>query len=365
MHPRHLGPGQNPARLAPALLGLVLFLALLPGCGVTSAVTNIIDSKDTGLRKRVAVAPFTSGVPSMKERATALQMAISQHLVKMGGVVVGDFTPVQEEMKKLPQAIAHPEDRAMEASRRLGVNALLAGNITDLSVQRALKGIYGMRENRPFLSLEVELRLVDVTTGIVIGQEAFKRQERVDDTVAEAIEGGAQPDDKLVNKLLAEITEETTAWVGKRVASLPWGGTVLEVEGNRVLVSVGRDTGLPPGSILTVYALGERIKAGTGQQLALPGPRVGRIKLGELGARFSWAEIVERASDEKKAKEAKEAKEAEAKKAKEAAEKKAKDGQDTEGKREAPAKEAQALKETMEEKPQPLTFEVGQWVRTH
>lgn len=365
MHHRHLGPGQTPARLAPALLGLVLLLALLSGCGVTSTVTSYIDSKDTGLRKRVAVAPFTSGVPSMKERATALQMAISQHLVKMGGVVVGDFIPVQDEMKKLPPAIANPEDRAIEAGRRLGVNAMLAGNITDLSVQRALKGIYGMRENRPFLSLEVELRLVDVTTGIVMGQEAFKRQERLDDTVAEAIEGGAQPDDKLVNKLLAEITQETTAWVGKRVASLPWGGTVLEVEGNRVLVSVGRDTGLPTGSVLTVYALGERIKAGTGQQLALPGPRVGRVKLTELGARSSWAEIVERAADDKKAKEAKEAEAKKAKEAREAAEKKAKEGKEAEGKKEAPAKEVQAVKETMEEKPPELTFEVGQWVRTH
>ncbi|MBI4799145.1 MAG: hypothetical protein HY794_10505 [Desulfarculus sp.] len=362
MHPRHLGPGQSPARLAPALLGLVLLLALLSGCGVTSAVTGYIDSKDTGLRKRVSVAPFTSGVPSMKERAVALQQAIGQHLVKMGGVVVGDFTAVQEEMKKLPPAIANPEDRAMEAGRRLGINALLAGNVTDLSVQRALKGIYGMRENRPFLSLEVELRLVDVTTGIVMGQEAFKRQERVDDTVAEAIEGGAAPDEKLVSKLLAEITQETTSWVGKRVASLPWGGTVLEVEGNRVLVSVGRDTGLPPGSILTVYALGERIKAGTGQQLALPGPRVGRIKLSELGARSSWAEIVERASDEKKAKEAKEAA---AKKAKEAKEAEAKKAEEAKGGKPPETKEVKAVKETMEEKPQELTFEVGQWVRTH
>lgn len=359
MHPRHLGPGQTPARPAPALMGLLLLLALsLAGCGLTSSltssVTSYIDSKDTGLRKRVEVAPFTSGVPSMKEQAVALQQAVSQHLVKTGGVVVGDFSIVQEEMKKVPSAIANPEDRAMEAGRRLGINALLAGNITDLSVQRALKGIYGMRENRPFLSLEVELRLVDVTTGIVVGQEAFKRQEQVDDTVAEAIEGGAQPDQKLVSKLLAEITQETTAWVGKRVSSLPWGGTVLEVEGNRVLVSVGRDTGLPTGTVLTIYALGERIKAGTGQQLALPGPRVGRVKLSELGARSSWADIVERASDDKKAKEAeaKKAKEAEAKKAEEAKEGKA-------------AKETLALRETMEEKPQELAFQVGQWVRTH
>jgi hypothetical protein len=324
--PLHASSSQPAALPGLMLTGALLALVLLAaGCGLGSSVTNYIESTDSNLRKRVAVAPFTSGPASMKERAKDLNQAVSQSLVKMGGVVVSDFSAVQAEMDTLPRTITNPEDRAIEAGRLLGVNALLAGNITDMSVQRMLKGIYGFRDNTPFLTLEVELRMVDVTTGTVMGQEAFKQQEKLDDMAAEAIENGGQPDAKLVNKLMEQATKETSAWVTKHVSALAWGGVVLEVSGDKVLVSVGRDTGLSTGSVLTVYALGERIKAGTGQELALPGPRVGRIRLSELGARSSWAEIIERAGESKEAKEAVErtikARESAQKHAKEAVEK--------------------------------------------
>ncbi len=378
-------PANRPGLVLPgALLGLLLVLALLAaGCGMGSAVTNYIDSTDTGLRKRVSVAPFTSGPANMKEQAVALQQAIIQNLAKQGGVVVADFAALQGEMEKVPKSITNPEDRAIEAGRLSGYNALLAGNITDLSVQRMLKGVYGFRDNTPFLTLEVELRMVDVTTGTVVGQEAFKKQEKLDDMTAEAIEGGGQPDAKLVSKLMAEMTKETTAWVTRHVSALPWGGVVLEVNGDRVRVSVGRDTGLSPGSVLTVYGLGERIKAGTGQELSLAGPRVGRIKLTELGARSSWAEIVERASESKAVKEAVEktrkakedaqrhAKEAveKAKKAEEKAKELAAEGKDDKEARAAARTAREAAERAKEiviaDVPPPPNFQVGQWVRTH
>lgn len=318
--PSLAGPALPAARPGLLLMGALLALVLLAaGCGLGSSVTSYIESTDSGLRKRVSVAPFTSGPASLKDQAAALEKAITQHLTKQGGVVIADFAALQTEMEKQPRSVSNPEDRAIEAGRLMGLNALLAGNITDLSVQRMLKGIYGFRDNTPFLTLEVELRLVDVTTGTVVGQEAFKQQGKIDDGDAENIANGSAPDPKLVNKLLAEITQQTSTWVARHVSALPWGGVVLETEGKRVRVSVGRDTGLSTGSTLAVYALGETIKAGTGQQLSLPGPRVGRIKLTELGARSSWAEIIERAAD----------------------------------------------KEVKEGQPKPPDFQAGQWVRSH
>ncbi|CAO0821506.1 hypothetical protein DFAR_2410010 [Desulfarculales bacterium] len=219
------GPRQPAHRPELVLLGVLLASALLAaGCGMGSAVTNYINSTDTGLRKLVSVAPFTSGPANMKPRAVAMRQAISQHLAKQGGVVVADFDALMAEVDKVPRNVTNPEDRAIEAGRLNGYNALLAGNITDLSVQRMLKGIYGFRDNTPFLTLEMEMRMVDVTTGTVMGQDAFKQQEKLDDTAAEAIENGGQPDEKLVNKLMAEMTKVIIAWVTRHVATLPWGG---------------------------------------------------------------------------------------------------------------------------------------------
>jgi len=41
--------------------------------------------------------------------------------------------------------------------------------------------------------------------------------------------------------------------------------------------------------VLMVYAKGEPIKAGSGRVYYLPGPLVGKIKLGELGPETAWA----------------------------------------------------------------------------
>lgn len=289
------GPG---CRLA-LPLGLLVVLALLvQGCGLTSTVTDYLDSRDGGLRKRVAVAPFTSGVASLKGQAALLQKSIEQRLVSQGVASV-PFAVLQAEMDKVPKNVVNAEDRAIEAGRQIGINAVLAGNLTDLSIQRRLKGIYGFRDNVPFLNLEAELRLLDVTTGTVIGQESFKRQEEVDDVEGERIETGGQPPAKLVEKLMAEITKDTGDWVAKQISMLPWGGVVLALEPKRIKVAGGRDSGLSVGNTLVVYGLGEHIKAGTGQDLVLPGPKVAKIRISELGDRYSWATIEERFTDPK------------------------------------------------------------------
>lgn len=307
------------ATIHPAVCLLLLMAALfVTGCGFTadvkSKVVDYWEGKDSGLRKRVSVAPFTSSLPDLKAQAIALQKAITKSLGNQGGVVVVDFATLEQESEKVPASIQNPEDRAYEAGRLLGLNAVLAGNITDLSVQRKMKGIYGFRDNAPFLTLEVEMRLLDMTSSTVLAQESFRRMEVIDDVEADSIAlSGAKPNPALVNKMLAEVTKDAESWVANKIVTQPWGGTILKVEGDKVQVTVGRDTGLPQGAVLVVYSLGERIRCGTGQEICLPGPMVGKIRLDELGARSSWATVVELAKppapkEDKDKKEAKDAK---------------------------------------------------------
>jgi hypothetical protein len=276
---------------------LAALLAALPtllvGCGLGSAVTDYIDSKDTSLRKRVAVVPFDSGVKDLRPRAAALGKALTQHLAKQGGLVLVDFAEVETALAALPPGNNPLEERVQTAARETGLTAVVAGVLTDLSVQYRLKGVYGFRDNTGFLTLEAQLRVMDIGTGTVAGQMAFRREAAIDDIQAEAIKSGAQPDPKIADKLLAELVEDTQRWTAAQVNAIAWTGQVMAVEGNRIKVSVGRDTGFPLGSVLNVYALGERIKTGAGQELALPGPLTGKLRLVEMGARASWAEPVQ------------------------------------------------------------------------
>jgi hypothetical protein len=277
---------------------LTVLLAVLPvmlaGCGLDVAVTDYIDSKDTSLRKRVSVVPFDSGIKELKPRAATLGQAVAKHLGSQGGLVLVDFIEVETALPAVPTAGRSPEKLVQTAAREAGLTAVLTGVLTDLSVQYRLKGIYGFRDNIAFLTLEAQLKVMDIGTSAVAGQMAFKREIQVDDVHAEAIRNGAPPDQKLVNKLQAELIEDAQHWAASQINAIAWTGQVLAVEGNRIKLSVSHDTGLPLGSVLNVYALGDRIKTGSGQELALPGPLAGKLRLVELGARASWAEPVEK-----------------------------------------------------------------------
>lgn len=275
------------------LAALLALLTPLAGCGLGTAVTDYIDSKDTSLRKRVSVVPFDSGIKDLRPKAAAIGQALAKHLSSQGGLVMVDFAEVESALAALPPGQRSPEERVQTAAREMGLTAVVAGVITDLSVQYRLKGVYGFRDNTGFLTLETQLRVMDIGTGTVAGQMAFKREVQVDEVHADAIKNGAPPDPKLIDKLMAEMTEDTQRWAASQINAIAWTGNVLGVEGNRVRISVGRDTGVPLGAVLRVYAIGERIKTGAGQELALPGPLTGKLRLVEMGARTSWAEPVE------------------------------------------------------------------------
>lgn len=285
-----LQPG--PARMM-RLTALLLVAAFLGGCGMGTAVTNYIDSKDTNLRKRVVVAPFHFANKDLQPRAQALSQALSQAVAQKGDLALVDFAALQAALDKVSPEVRNPEERAITAGRDLGLTAVVVGVVTDLSVQYRMKGVYGFRDNTAFLTLEAQLRITDIGTGTVAGQEAFKTEVPIDDIAAEAIKSGAPMDVKLVDKLAADIVKPAESWMMSQLGAMAWTGQVLAVEGKRVQLNVGRDSGLPSGTVLTVYTVGETIKCATGQELCLPGPVAGKVRLLELGAHSSWAEAVE------------------------------------------------------------------------
>ena len=243
-------------------------------------------------------------------------------------------------MDKIGASIRDPQERMLEAGRRLGINTILTGRITDLSVSYRFKGVYGFRDNTPFLGLETDLSLYDVTSGTLLAQISKRPELALTDLDSENIKMGKAPPAKTVDKLAAMSVEPIEDWVMDNVSRQAWSGVVLAVEKDKIKVPVGRDTGLPLDSTLTVYARGEKIMSGGGRPIYLPGKPVGKIVLNKLGTRTSWATPLPMENKDKKEKE----------KEKEKEEKKEEKDKKDNGKTSEP--------------PQPPKFEVGQVVRT-
>lgn len=299
---------------------LIAFVALMglvaAGCGFTTTVRNywdnMMDSQDTGLRKRVVVAPFVSRLPHLQARAQAVGKAISQRLEKKGGMVLVDFKLLREELAKVNPAIKHPEERIVAAAMRLGLNTVLTGSLTNLAVKYNKAGIYGFRENEPFAMLELDMKLIDVATGVLLAEHANNSKQQLTPIEGTNILHGQPFPPKIVDELQADLVVPAINWVSKKVSAQAWTGFILAVDGKRVQVTVGRDTGLSVGDMLVVYGKGESIRSGSGRILTMPGPPVAKLKLVKLEARTAWTEMLpqEVEEEDKDKKEDKDAKEA-------------------------------------------------------
>ncbi len=276
------------------LLGALLACLALTavGCGLTAKMTEFMDSQDTSLRKRVCLANFTSGFKGLEPQTMAWRKAMENTLSAQGNLVLVAFDKLAQEMEKLPPTVRSQEERAIQAGRVLGLTSVVLGQMTDLSVRRQLTGIYGFRGNDPFLGLEVELRILDVASGTVAGQKNFRPQIKLNDVEAEAIRMGEKPKDKQVHQVLGELVKETNQWVLGAINSQAWAAYVLEVKGDMARITVGRDTGLPVGSYVTVYGRGEKIRTGAGTILFLPGPPLAKLRITDLKPRMGWAKIM-------------------------------------------------------------------------
>lgn len=275
--------------LGAILASLVIFMM---GCGLSAKVSNFMDSQDTSLRKRVCLADFSSGIKGLELQAKTWREAMRQRLSAQGNLVLVGFDKLAQEMEKLPPTVRSQEERAILAGRALGLTSVILGQVTDLSVRRELSGIYGFRDNDPFLGLEAELRVLDIANGTVAGQKNFRPQIELNDVEAEAIRLGEKPKEKQAQKVLAELIGETVPWVLGNINSQAWAAYILEVKGDMAKITVGRDTGLPVGSHVTVYGRGEKLRTGAGTLLYLTGAPLAKLRITDLEPRVAWAKIV-------------------------------------------------------------------------
>ena len=296
-----MSPRRKPSDILRLLicLALVSVLALASGCGFSTLASDTakyvgetFSSKGDSLRKRMVALPFTSGVEGLKPKADEIYGQLVAKLGEMDNIHLVDPSRLTDAEAMVPKEITDPEERLVLAARKLGLNVVLRAQITDLSVTHRLTGIYGMRENTPFLNLELDMALVDVISGAFFDVGSIKSNLEIDEVKAQAVAMGAKPDPKKVDELVKELTEPSMEWVEEKLEDHKWSGLVLAVEGNRLLLTVARDTGLNQGDLLAVQALGEKIKSGSGRMVYLPGKLIGKVRLMELGQDTSWAEVV-------------------------------------------------------------------------
>lgn len=254
-----------------------------PAVAVAQAKAVAAPPAVKSLKRKIAIGRFTNesrygraltdiSVDQVDPLGKQTSDMLSARLVDSGRFTVlerGETTAIQNE-------------QALSGSKvsLIGADTLIVGSLTEFG--RSVEGQTGFLSNtkRQTARAKVEVRLVNVTTGIAFfsatgtGQAAvevgtvlgFGDQAANDSTLNERAIGAAISD--LLNSLVGKLNEQ------------PWRSDILKADGSKIFISGGSRQGLSDGDHLSVMQSGELVKSGqSGASIQLPPTRVAEIQI--------------------------------------------------------------------------------------
>jgi len=181
-------------------------------------------------------------------------LRLLQELENAQRAVLVDKEVVLEAMAREgvePQGLLDPQ-AIKEAHRLLGIQAFIAGSISNLQVASSPPvGDSGIKSS--MASVRIELRLFDASTSNLLRTFIGKNPSFT------AVETGLHSDHRSVLKAIDYGIGQVVDGMLRYLDFLEWSTTVTRVEDGRVYVNAGRLTGLRVGNILEVYEPGQEV----------------------------------------------------------------------------------------------------------
>ena len=288
---------------------IVLFLTLVAICYEASAQrkVKVVESpieissheNDMVLKRKVAIGRFSNetqyakGIFYDRENDPMGKQALDILAAKLAA---SDKFLLLERGDDLATLLEECQKGGTVAST-IGADYMIIGSITEFGRKNTGKnGVFSSQKTQT-VEAAVAIRLVDVSTGLIIYSDEAKGSAELTTRTTMGIGGQAGFDATLSDKAISEAIGQLVENVINKCTNSPWKTYFLSCEQDATLIAGGKSQGIKEGMIFNIKTQGKRVKnPQSGIMITLPGKVVGTAKVLMTGGEtpeteYSFVEI--------------------------------------------------------------------------
>ena len=201
------------------------------------------------------------------------------------------------ERNDLSALLEESKRNGTDLSASIGADFLIIGSITEFGRKNIGKtGVFTTSKTQ-IAEAAVSIRLVDVTTGLIIYSDEAKGSAEITSKTTLGVGGNAGFDATLSDKAISEAIGQLVENIINKCTDKPWRTYFLSYDNDAILIAGGSSQGLEQGTILKLKTKGKQVKnPQTGILIELPGKEIGTVKIIQTGGdtpetEYSFVEV--------------------------------------------------------------------------
>ena len=162
----------------------------------------------------------------------------------------------------------------------IGADYMIIGSITEYGRKNTGKNGAFSSQKTQTVEAAVSIRLVDVSTGLIIYSDEAKGIAELTTKTTMGIGGQAGFDATLSDKAISEAIGQLVENIINKCTDSPWKTYFLSCDSDGILVAGGNSQGIKEGMVFSVKTKGKKVKnPQTGILINLPGKEVGKATI--------------------------------------------------------------------------------------
>jgi curli biogenesis system outer membrane secretion channel CsgG len=171
-------------------------------------------------------------------------------------------------------------EKTNTVSQGIGADFIIIGSVTELGRKTIGKQKLFSNSIKQVVEAGVSMRLVDVSTGLIIYSGEGKGSAEVQDKRVLGLGETADFDATLTDKAIGIAINQLVENIINSCMNKPWNAYILANEDGSLIISGGKSQGISIGDNYSILSPGKKVKnPQTGMLIELPGKVVGKIKI--------------------------------------------------------------------------------------